>query len=214
MSPLPSWSIDPVELLFVGRFVRAKGINDLLEAVDLLRAEGERGFRMTLAGSLHFSESELVERIDSADVRLVPDPDDETLESLYRGASVLVLPSYHEGYCLPILEAFHAGCQVVAYDAANLPYIVGGLGQMVRTGDVRGLASSVMRAVASVRASSDSEHCRVPTANGDLALADWLIAVEAHLDRHSRERFNQTFLDLLEQIGVNFDAGHVAARAA
>ena len=134
----PDWAIDPVEILFVGRLVRAKGIHDLLDAAALLRAEGESGFRVTLAGSALFSDEDVIESIrstaagsDGRSIRLISDPDDSTLESLYRTSSVLALPSYHEGYCLPVLEALHAGCQVVTYDAGNLPAIVGGLGQVV-----------------------------------------------------------------------------------
>ena len=98
-----------------------------------LGSEGERGFRLTLAGSARWSEPDTIElvRAAAADsktgaVRIVVDPDDEALERLYRDSSVLVMPSYHEGYCLPVLEAFHAGCQVVASDAGNLPSIVAG----------------------------------------------------------------------------------------
>jgi glycosyltransferase involved in cell wall biosynthesis len=175
---------------------------------------GERDFRMTLAGSLQFSEQELVERIQAADVRVVPDPDDEELESLYRSSAVLVMPSYHEGYCLPILEAFHAGCQVVAFDAANLPFIVGGLGQVVETGNVSALAQAMQLAMGSVRASKHPERCLVPTAAGELPLADWVCAVGAHLEQHSRERYNKAFLSLLDRIGVNLNANRVMERAA
>ena len=117
----------PIEILFVGRLVRAKGVHDLLEAAAQLQSAGERGFRLTLAGSPQFSEPEVMQAIRSRRYGIgrmsavIPDADDDTLDRLYRNSSVFAMPSYHEGYCLPVLEAFHAGCQVVAYDAGNLP---------------------------------------------------------------------------------------------
>jgi glycosyltransferase involved in cell wall biosynthesis len=214
------WSSDPVEILFVGRLVKAKGIHDLLKAVALLAAKGEQGFRLTLAGSVQFSEPDVIAMIRAAaspvrsDLRIVTDADDATLESLYRNSSVLVIPSYHEGYCLPVLEAYQAGCQVVAYDAANLPAIVGSIGQLVQTGDVEGLARAIGRAIAAVHESRDPlKLARVPTREGDLALADWSRAVSIHLERHSRESYRESFLGILQKLGFSLAFRHVAVTA-
>jgi glycosyltransferase involved in cell wall biosynthesis len=203
------WSADPVELLFVGRLVKAKGVHDLLEAVRLLGAEGESGFRLTLAGSVRWSEADTIElaRKAAADsrtgaIRITVDPDDAKLERLYRDSSVFVMPSYHEGYCLPVLEAFHARCQVVASDAGNLPEIVCGLGQHVEAGNVPALAKALRRAIEGARAvRADQGAERVPTAGGELALDEWIEAVERHVERHSRERYVQEFLRILRGVG-------------
>jgi glycosyltransferase involved in cell wall biosynthesis len=208
----PHWSVDPVEILFVSRLVRAKGVHDLLAAAALLRAEGESGFRLTLAGSARFSDEDVIGSIRSTDetwFRLITDPDDATLESLYRASSVFALPSYHEGYCMPVLEAFHAGCQVVTSDAGNLPVIVGGLGQVVGTGDVEGLARALRRAIAAARAPR-----LVPTANGDLELAEWLDRVGEHLALHSWEEYQRSFRAILRGIGVELPADAPTRRAA
>ena len=194
-----AWSVDPVKLLFVGRLVKAKGVHDLLQAVVQLGSEGERGFRLTLAGSVRWSEADTIELIRAAAgdsktgaIRIEVDPDDEALERLYRDSSVLVMPSYHEGYCLPVLEAFHAGCQVVASDAGNLPSIVAGLGQLVEAGNVPALAQALRRSIDAVRAvGAGREAARVPTAAGEMSLDEWLEAVARHVERHSRERYDE-----------------------
>jgi glycosyltransferase involved in cell wall biosynthesis len=217
----PDWSVDPVEILFVSRLVRAKGVHDLLDAAALLRAEGESGFRVTLAGSALFSDDDVIESIrsaaggsDQAWVRLITDPDDRTLESLYRASSVLALPSYHEGYCLPVLEAFHAGCQVVTSDAGNLPAIVGGLGQVVGTGDVQGLARALRQAVAASRASSGSKPFRIPTTNGDLEPTEWFDRVGDHLAKHSLQEYQRSFRAILCDLGVDLPADDLTRHAA
>src|SRR5664279_272057 len=58
-----------VRLLYVGRLVRAKGIHDLLAAVEGLWERGVTGFTLTLAGSLRFSDAETVTAIEEAVAR-------------------------------------------------------------------------------------------------------------------------------------------------
>ena len=41
-----------------------------------------------------------------------------SLQSLYRNAKLLVLPSFYEGFGLPILEALHHNCPVICSDIA------------------------------------------------------------------------------------------------
>jgi glycosyltransferase involved in cell wall biosynthesis len=202
------WSSDPVEVLFVGRLVRAKGIFDLLDAVSVLAAEGESGFRLTLAGSGLFSDETVVESIRAAAagpvaIRLLSDPGDRQLDALYRNSSVFVLPSHHEGYCLPVLEAFHSGCQVVASDAGNLPSIVAGLGQITATGDAAALAAALRAAIAATRASTRRSDTTIPTVGGRLLRSAWQDAVTQHLAAHSLASYERAFLDLLGLVGVD-----------
>ena len=50
---------------------------------------------------------------------------DEELKALYLNALGLVLPSYYEGFGLPILEAMQCGCPVLCARAASLPEVAG-----------------------------------------------------------------------------------------
>lgn len=53
---------------------------------------------------------------------------DERLAACYSRASLLVYPSLYEGFGLPLLEAMHYGCPVVASNAGSLPEIGGQAG--------------------------------------------------------------------------------------
>jgi alpha-1,3-rhamnosyl/mannosyltransferase len=52
-------------------------------------------------------------------------PDDATLVALYRGATVVALPSTYEGFGFPLLEAMASGAPVLAARAGALPEVGG-----------------------------------------------------------------------------------------
>ena len=51
--------------------------------------------------------------------------DDRRLAALYRGALCLCVPSFAEGFCLPVLEAQALGCPVVCSDRSATPEVAG-----------------------------------------------------------------------------------------
>jgi glycosyltransferase involved in cell wall biosynthesis len=66
-----------------------------------------------------------------ASIRGLERVEEAMLPALYGGAEALLLPSVHEGFGLPALEAFACGCPVVAANAAALPEVVGEAGLLV-----------------------------------------------------------------------------------
>ena len=49
----------------------------------------------------------------------------EELNASYKSADLLLVVSEHEGYCVPLIEAYHFGIPVVAYAAAAIPETAG-----------------------------------------------------------------------------------------
>jgi glycosyltransferase involved in cell wall biosynthesis len=197
----------PVELLFVGRFVRAKGVRDLLALGDRLWADGTGRCRLRLVGSPTFADADIFAEVEAAVARssgtlaLSSRLDDDEMVAAFARADLLVIPSLHEGYCVPVIEAYTAGCHVVGYDAANLPNVIGGLGTLVPTGDVAALGDAVDRFIErAVAAGRNASSIRVPTERGDLSEVDWLEAVRAHLADYSASAFEVKFLALLRQL--------------
>jgi glycosyltransferase involved in cell wall biosynthesis len=72
---------------------------------------------------------------------------DDALGVVMAGADVLVVPSRHEGFGVPVLEAMASGLPVVANDAGALPEVVGEAGLLVDADDPYALADAVARAV-------------------------------------------------------------------
>ena len=110
----------PPYVLFVGTPEPRKNLRRLVEAVAHLRKTG-LGYRLTLVGDGGWGKmSELPDFVDCRG-RV----SDRELHSLYAQASVTVLPSLHEGFGIPAVEAMAAGSPVVVARAGALPEVAG-----------------------------------------------------------------------------------------
>lgn len=104
-------------LLFVGTISPRKNVANLIEFYRNAPRRIREGYDLRLVGKHGWGEPG-PEKLDNAAGNVVwhGRVDDGELDRLYRGASLLVLPSRGEGFGLPILEAFRAGVPVVLSD--------------------------------------------------------------------------------------------------
>lgn len=115
---IESLGLQPGEKYFltVGRFVEEKGFHDLIAAYT---ASGIKDFKLVIAGdSDHpdaYSES-LKQKAREAGVVLTGFIKGEKLNQIFTNASVFVLPSYHEGLPISLLEAMSYNLDVVVSD--------------------------------------------------------------------------------------------------
>ena len=103
-------------LLFIARFIPAKGLTDVLRACAVLRAEG-RVFQLLCVGdgeARAAAEAEAARLELGASVRFFGYvPEAETPE-FYAGATMLLFPTYHyEGFPMVIFKSVAAGLPVV-----------------------------------------------------------------------------------------------------
>ena len=197
-----------IELLFVGRLVKAKGVLDLLEAMTLLW-EQDPDLHLTLAGSIQFSQADVLAQVDLAltqhgpagRLSLIGDATDEAIGRLYGTSDIFVMPSHHEGYCVPVVEALRSDCFVIGSDAGNIPTVMGGLGSVYPTGDVPQLAGRIGDLARRVRhARSTGDALVLPTTRGEMTKPEWNDAVQRHLHDYSLHNFETKFLQIIEDL--------------
>lgn len=187
-----------VRIAFVGRFVRSKGPADLVEAVALLIMRNLHArLRIDLVGNIGFSDPAVVQGLREAIAELAPlhrerlviemhgDADDATKKRILVDADLFVLPTYHEGFCVPILEALACDCQIVAYDNSNVPHVAGGFAALVPTGDVDALSVAIEHRIAEL---GRREFHRT--------------AIAAHLDAFAVRRVRERFVRHVEAIAA------------
>jgi alpha-1,3-rhamnosyl/mannosyltransferase len=125
--------------LFVGTLEPRKNIGGLLDAYEeLIGRIGTGGGRvpeLVLAGQSTPQSRPWLERIDRAPlkgiVRRVGYVHPSAMRELYAGARVLVLPSFDEGFGMPVLEAMTVGVPVVAARRGSLPEVLGDAGVLI-----------------------------------------------------------------------------------
>jgi glycosyltransferase involved in cell wall biosynthesis len=124
-------------LLFVGAVQQRK---DPLAALTAARAVG---LPLVVVGPEKEAELAAALRAGGADVRGWVAQDE--LADLYRGAAALILPSRHEGFGIPVLEAMASGTPVVLSADPALREVAGDAASYAADGD---LAGAVERALA------------------------------------------------------------------
>ncbi len=73
------------------------------------------------------------------------------LHDHYRSAHAFLCLSEHEGFCIPLLEAFHFGVPVIARAAAGVPDVVGDAGVLAGFDDDLPVIAELLRLAPELR---------------------------------------------------------------
>ncbi len=112
------FGLEPGYLLTVGTRWPRKNMALAVEASDLL-AEGIAR-PLVITGKPGWGEQEMGKR-----AKAVGYVDADTLSALYSAAGMYLAPSRHEGFGLPLVEAFTCGCPVMCSSGGSFPEVAG-----------------------------------------------------------------------------------------
>lgn len=157
----PSFDDDVVRIAFIGRFVKAKGPMELIQALRGVAASpSSPRIMLDMIGNIAFSDPDVVAEVLAQTgisdpsgrliVKVHGNASSEKKQDVLSSADMFVLPTYHEGFCVPVIEAYASGCRIIAYDNSNLPSITGGLARLVETGNQAALAAAIREVAAEV----------------------------------------------------------------
>lgn len=143
---LHEYVVDEPYLLFVGAGDARKNYHTLLDALRLLRAQGQARLPLVITGKVTPEFRQLASD-DTAhggvDVRFLGFVPEQTLVALYNRAVLLAYPSHHEGFGLPVLEAMACGCPVICANTSALPEIAGDAALLIDPDNPISLAAAI-----------------------------------------------------------------------
>jgi len=127
-----------VNVLFVGRVIPNKRIDDLIRSFAVFQRWLQPRSRLLLVGDTRGFERyldrlrELVRELEVEEVVFTGQVDDDELYACYRLADVFLCLSEHEGFCVPLQEAMHFNLPVIAYDAGAVRETLRGGGLLLQ----------------------------------------------------------------------------------
>lgn len=131
----------PIDILYVGRFMEHKGIDDILQTV-------QAGQKVVIAGNGQYLPAleEIVRKrgLENA-ITFYNKPTTETIRELYQKAKIFACPSKgKEGLLTTLLEAGASGCAIVTTSGSGMTDLVenGRNGIVVSPGDSSALRAS------------------------------------------------------------------------
>src|SRR5690349_12993655 len=175
-------------VMFVGRVIPNKKFEDVIRAFHVYRTRHNPRSRLLLVGAYSGFErylamlTALVARLGTPDVHFFGHVSNEELTALYDVADLFLCASEHEGFCVPIMEAFYKRIPVLAYAATAVPATMDGGGVLYDTNDPLEIA----RLIDAVLDDSRIEEAV-------------LQSQEAALQRLRAKNFDQTLLQFVDQ---------------
>ncbi len=140
-------------VLFVGNLKPSKNISGLVKAFAVLKGRSGVPHRLLVIGDDEVGRPELMNLarqlgVDHAVVS-VPQVSDEQIRFAYSGAELTVVPSFEEGFGLPVVESMACGTPVACARAASLPEVAGPAAEYFDPYEIESIAGSVQNVLLS-----------------------------------------------------------------
>lgn len=185
--------------LYVGRIVESKGVGVILDALEDLDSRVNMSF--TFAYSPKHSSGELMTRLKElknslkkVKINFYENLSDENLEKLYKFSNLFIFPSIHEGFGLPVMEAFMNKCPVIVSRNGSLGEITEGYGLSINDINKKDLVSAVIKFALSRKKNE------VLCDEGSIPLDKWNKAIQTITKKHSLDSFESRFNKAISKI--------------
>jgi len=162
----PNWLVaqdfddDWTNVLFVGRVIANKRIENLIRYFHAYHTSVNPRSRLLIVGAQSGFERylaslyQLTATLGTSHVHFIGHVSDEELVAFYELADLFLCASEHEGFCVPLVEAFYKQVPVLAYAATAVPSTMDGAGVLFDVTDPMHVAA-LMDAILSDAALQD-----------------------------------------------------------
>jgi glycosyltransferase involved in cell wall biosynthesis len=129
---------EKTNFLFVGRIIPNKRFEDLIKVFHVYQKYIDPNCRLLLVGESKGFERyfdalvRTMDELELKDVVFTGHVDTDDLAAYYQLADLFLCLSEHEGFCVPLIEAFRFGVPVMAFEAGAVPETLGGAGILIR----------------------------------------------------------------------------------
>lgn len=191
----------PITITFVGRIVPSKGIHCLIDAFELLQSRGYKDVELVVIGGQGKRDfaNKIRMRLEDGSIgnaRFAGRLSHEDLALAYKQASIVAIPSFHEGFCVPVIESLYAGAIPVVSDTTALPDTLNGLGRLARAGDAESFADSLEEVVCDLRAIRRGESgARIRVERGALLPDEYHAAVSDYVKGYDPNLLGAVLID-------------------
>jgi len=142
------YSLPTRYILFVGALQPRKNISGLITVFEELKRT-EPTVHLVIVGGGEWKAAPILTRIESSRIRdsihLLRRVPRDDLAALYSMAAAFVLPSFSEGFGMPVLEAMAVGTPVVTSNTSALPEVAGDAALLINPKDPLAIAQALLR---------------------------------------------------------------------
>lgn len=132
-----------VNLLYVGRLRKHKGVDILIEALEILE---NKNWRLSIIGDgAEIKNLKRLVRKKGLLKEITFYGFQKSVEKFYEGHDILIVPSLNEEFGLVIIEAMQFGVAVIGSDKGGIPEIIenGKDGLLFKSGNVKSLSAAI-----------------------------------------------------------------------
>jgi len=148
---LKKYNDGKINIISVGRVAPNKGFEKLIDAFALYNKYFNKESRLIIVGDKHPWLSTYINYLEDKVkylnlenfILFVGKVNDEQLKSYYLVSRIFALTSYHEGFCLPLVEAMSIKIPVVAYGSTAVTDTVSNGGIVWEDLDINLIAASI-----------------------------------------------------------------------
>ena len=138
-------------ILQVANYFPVKNIPGLIKAFWKVKCHGIR-HKLVIVGGKRWQYQEVLKTIEELDLQnevvLTGSMAGDDLVKFYNAADLFVLPSLHESFGLPILEAMACGTPVITSNVYSMPEVAGDAAILVDPSDPDAIANAIYKVLA------------------------------------------------------------------